>query len=79
MPRSIIARNKLGDSAIALDQKVSSHLHTGDIGKVRMLISIQTVLKKLMNMAAAKLTWRQADVMNHQKRHFSQRTLIEVW
>src|SRR3989338_3065395 len=78
MPGALVTGDELRNSAITLDKEMRGHLQAGNAGEIGMLIRIQTVLKKRLHLARAKLPRRQADVMDHQQRNFAQRSLIEV-
>src|SRR5690606_23346824 len=78
MPRTLITGNELADRTIALNKKVRGHLHAGDAGEIRVFVSVQAILKKLLHLARTELPGRQADVMDHQQRNLSLRPLIEV-
>ena len=66
MPSAIIKIHILGYLTCSINQAMCRHPKCADLGKIRMTMGIQFALKKIINITAAKLLRRQADVMNNQ-------------
>ncbi|MNN52093.1 hypothetical protein D3C76_1575450 [compost metagenome] len=78
MPRTLKARNKLGNGTVTFDQKVRRHPQVHDPFKIGMFGDIQTILEKLLHLAGGELRRRQADVVDHQQGNFACGARIEV-
>src|SRR5690554_5788441 len=67
MPGLFQQADKLHYGTVPSNQGMGRHAHISDGCEVRMLIRVQTVGKKLLNVIPAKLVGRKADVMHHQQ------------
>lgn len=68
MPRSVLKADKLGYPTFTVNQGMGRNLEARNRFKIRMLAGIKLVAEELLDLTAAKLSRRQTDVMDHQKR-----------
>lgn len=79
VPGAIEQRHELGHRPVTLDEQMRRHGQVLDAVEVRMLIGVQAILEKLLDLAGAKTGWRQTDVVDHQQgNRFAFRAGIEV-
>ena len=79
MPGPLTARNKLGQAAVTLDQKVRRHTHFGNAGEIGMHLSGQLILEEPLHPSTPKFARWQADVMDHQQGDLISRAAVAVW
>jgi hypothetical protein len=46
---------------------VCGHAKITDLGKIRVRVSVEVALKKLLNIGTVELAGGQADIVNHQQ------------
>src|SRR5690606_20742952 len=68
MPGAVQTGNKLGHRPVTLDEKVGRYPQLGNLGKIRVGISIEGAGEKLLDTTGTELARRQADIVNHQQR-----------
>ncbi len=78
MPGALIKCHELNDLAITPNQQMRRHLKLMNFGKVWMHIRRKLSQKKLLDIRAAKLARRQADVVNDGERHLAIGPRIEI-
>lgn len=71
MPGLLIKRHVLSNAALSVNQQMGGNPQSGDIGKVRMAVRIKAIAEQLINMTTAKLTRREAYIVNHQQAYFA--------
>lgn len=80
MPGLHVKGNELHYPAIPRYEQVRGHLQVCDFLEIGVVIRIEGIAKQLSDVFRTKLTWRQADVMNHEQIYFLRsRTLALIW
>lgn len=67
MPGTVQTTDELDNRSIPSDQRVSRHLQPGNGLKIRMGTCIEPVTEEVFDVAAAKFSRRQTDIMHHQQ------------
>src|SRR3989344_4078177 len=78
MPGALVTGDELRDGTITLNKEMRRHLQASDGGEIRVLVGIQTILKKRLHLTRAELPGRQADVMDTNRKTSARRPLIKV-
>src|ERR1019366_3782404 len=67
MPGPITGRHKLRQRAIARDQKMGGNPQRAQLVEIWMRIIVELIAKQVSDKVTAKLSGRQADIVDHQE------------